>query len=429
MVVNAIYNMIDQVLIGWSDVGMLGIGATTVSFPLTTIMTALSLLFSVGCAAGFNLNLGKGDNAKAGRIAGTAISLGVIAGTALLVVSLLFLRPMLVLFGATEAIMPYAVDYTRIIIFGIPFGILSTIFSSLIRADGNPRYSMICMLSGAAFNLVFDPMVLFVFKLGLKGIAFTTSFGMVITAVMGAAYLLKSFRAVKLARDFFRIRFEEAKTTLSLGLGAMFNQAAMTVMQIVMNNTLRVYGENSAYGNDAIISCVGSINKLNMIFISVVVGVGQGCQPIIGFNYGAKQYDRVKKTYRTSMIIALTASLAVFLVYQLLPRQLLSFYGNNPDAFFDFGTLFLRIFMLMTFLNCVQPITASFLTSIGKAQKGLFIAMTRQVIFLIPLLILLPRFFGLEGILFAGPVSDFAAAATGIVLAFSEMKNMTKLQQ
>ena len=428
IVVNSVYNLIDQVLIGWSDIGMLGIGATTVSYPLTTIMTALSLVLSIGASANFNLRLGKGDKDGAGRVTGNAISLGVILGFSLFAVALIFLRPMLILFGTTEGIMPYAIEYTRIIIFGIPFGIISTVLNQMIRADGSPRYSMICTLAGAVFNLIFDPLVLFVFKKGIQGIALTTSLGMVISAVMGAAYFVKSFTSVKLVRDHFRIRISEIKAIVSLGIAAFLNQMAGMIMQIVMNNTLKVYGALSIFGSDAAISSVGSLNKFNMIFLAVAVGVAQGCQPINGFNYGAKKYHRVKQTYKIAVISVSIFSTLVFLCYQIFPRQILSFFGDNPDAFFDFGERYLRVFLCMTFLNGLQPVTSNLFTSIGKATKGSFISLTRQIILLVPLLIILPRFFGVEGILFAGPVADFAAAAVGVLLIRNEMKKMTQLQ-
>ena len=428
MVVNAVYNLVDQVLIGWSDIGMLGIGATTVSFPFTTIMNALGLVISVGCAANFNLSLGAGNKDRAARFAGNAISLGVIVGILFSIVALIFLRPLLTLFGATEDIMPYAVEYTRIIIFGIPFAILSSIFSLLIRADGSPRFSMVCMLAGALFYLIFDPIALFVFDLGIQGIAIATSCSMLLSAIMGALYFVKSFRSAKLVRDSFRIRWAEVKSICSLGTAAFINQIAMTAMQIVLNNALKKYGALSVFGSNAVISCVGSINKVNMIFHSILIGIGQGCQPINGFNYGAQQYDRVKRTYKLAFITASCLAACMFIVYQIFPKQILLSFGNNPDTFFEFGARYMRIYMFMTFLSGVQPITANFFTSIGKSKKGSFIALTRQIIFLIPLLLILPRFFGIDGVLYAGPIADFAAATVGILLVVNEMKKMTAMQ-
>jgi putative MATE family efflux protein len=429
MVVNAVYNIVDQVFIGWSDIGMLGIGATTVSFPLTTIATSVSLLLAVGGASLFNLSLGRGEPEKAGSTAGNVMILSVFAGILLFAASLLLLSPMLTVFGATEANMPYAVSYTRIIIYGIPFQILGTVLSHLIRADGSPRYSMVCMLSGAVFNFIFDPVFLFVFDMGIEGIALATSLGMVLSTSIGAVYVMRRFKNVSLNRASFRLTFGNVKAIASLGMASFFNQIALTVMQIVLNNTLKTYGGLSVYGSDIPIACVGSVNKINTIFLSVIIGIGQGCQPINGFNYGAKNYGRVISTYLTAVISGTAVAVLTFLIYQLFPVPILKVFGNNSDGFYEFGERFLRIFMFMSFFNGVQPITANFFTSIGKARKGLFISLTRQIIILIPLLLILPRFMGIDGVLYAGPASDFAAGAVGLALVSTEIRQMRKLEK
>lgn len=428
MVVNAIYNLVDQLYIGWSDIGMLGIGATTVAFPMVTIITAVSLMLAVGGASNFNLSLGRGNKEQAGRTAGTAMGTGAIVGVVLMILALIFLRPLLNLFGATEANMEYAVAYARIIVFGIPFQILSTIFGHMIRADGSPKYSMVVMISGAVFNIVFDYVFLFQWGMGIEGIALATSLGMVLSTILGLIYMLRSFHSAPLTKEMLIPRLPILKTICALGLASFFNQIAMTLMQIVLNNTLRHYGGISEFGSDVPIAVVGSVQKINGIFISIIIGIGQGCQPINGFNYGAKKYSRVKQTYKVAVTAATIVSVIVFTIYRFFPRTLLSVFGNNPEMFYEFGVRYLHTFMFMTFFNGFQPITSNFFTSIGKAQKGIFISMTRQIIFLIPLLLILPTFMGLDGVLFAGPISDFAAAALAIVLVIFEMKNMTKLE-
>jgi putative MATE family efflux protein len=429
MIVNAIYNIIDQVLIGWSNVGMLGIAATTVSFPMTIIVTAVSLLFSVGGASNFNLNLGEGKKDAAGSIAGNALSLGTVTGVVMMLLALIFLLPMLPLFGATEANMPLAVDYTIIVLFGIPFQILATITSALIRADGSPKYSMTCMLAGAIFNIVCDPFVLFVLGWGIKGIALTTMLGPVITTVMGAYYIYRRFKSVTLKKENFRLRFDNVKRIVALGLAAFFNQIAMTVMQIILNNALKTYGGASIYGSDITIAAVGSIGKINMIFLSICIGIGQGCQPINGFNYGAGNYDRVKRTYFVAIRWALFISAITFLLYQFFPRPLIMIFGDNPEAFYDFGTRYLRIYMMLAFLSGIQPVTSNFFTSIGKAYKGVFIAMTRQILFLIPLLVILPLYFALDGVLYAGPIAEVITAIVAIGLVAYEIKHLGQNKQ
>ena len=424
MLVSSIYNIIDQVLIGWSDIGMLGIAATTVSFPLTTIVMAVTMLLAVGGASNFNLKLGKGDKEGAGRIAATAISAGIVVGVVTMVLAFVFLSPMLDLFGATDANRPYTVAYTRIILFGIPFQAFSAITTFLIRADGSPKYSMACTMAGAIFNLVCDPMVLFVFGWGIEGIAMTTMLGPVISSVMSAFYMLKRFNSVKLKREYFRIKFESLKEIALLGLAAFFNQLAMTLMQIILNNALKTYGGASVYGSDIPIAVVGAVGKINMIFVSIYVGIGQGCQPINGFNYGAGNYDRVKKTYLTAITLSVTASTLTFLVYQLLPRQIMMIFGDNSELFYEFGIRYLRIYMMLNFISGIQPVTSNFFTSIGKAYKGIFIAMTRQILFLIPLLIILPRIFALDGILYTGPIADVVTVIVSVSLVVYEIRHL-----
>ena len=424
MVVSSIYNIIDQVLIGWSDIGMLGIAATTVSFPLTTIVLAVTLLFSVGGASNFNLKLGKGDKDGAGRFAGNAISAGIIVGVLLMVLAFVFLSPMLDLFGATEANRPYTVAYTRIVLFGIPFQVFSAITNFLIRSDGSPKFSMVCTLAGAIFNMVCDPIVLFVLGWGIEGIALTTMLGPVISSSMSAFYMIKRFNSVKLKREHFRIRFESMKRIVILGLAAFSNQLATTFMQIILNNALKTYGGTSIYGSDIPIAVVGAIGKINMIFVSIFVGIGQGCQPINGFNYGAGNYDRVKKTYLTAIRLSVIASTVTFLLYQLFPRQIMMIFGDNSELFYEFGIRYLKVYMMLTFLSGIQPVTSNFFTSIGKAYKGMFISMTRQVLFLIPLLIILPRVFALDGVLYTGPIADVVTVAVAIALVTYELRHL-----
>jgi putative MATE family efflux protein len=424
MVVNALYNIIDQVLIGWSNIGMLGIAATTVSFPMTTVVTSAALLLSVGGASNFNLSLGKGEKDTAGRIAGNALGMGLTIGVILMLLALVFLSPMLNLFGATDTNMPLAADYTFIVLFGIPFQILATITSSLIRADGAPKYSMACMLAGAIFNIICDPFVLFVLGWGIKGIALTTMLGPVISTVMGVFYIGKHFTSVQLKKEHFYFHFDSIRRIIALGLAAFFNQIAMTLMQIILNNALKTYGGASIYGSDVPIAVVGSIGKINMIFMSVCIGIGQGCQPIVGFNYGAGNYDRVKKTYFVAIKLSLLVSVITFLIYQLFPRPLMMIFGDNPEIFYTFGARYLRIHMVLAFLGGIQPVTSNFFTSIGKAYKGMFIAMTRQILFLIPLLIILPQFFALDGILYAGPIAEAVTAIVAISLVAYEIKHL-----
>lgn len=426
--VNAIYNIVDQIFIG-QGIGTLGMAATNVAFPLNTIATALALLFGIGGASNFNLSQGRGEAEKAGRIAGNALSLGVLCGLGLMAVSLALLRPLLSAFGATEQVMPYAVSYTWIIAVGIPFQIFSTCAGNLIRADGSPAYSMVCMLAGAVFNVIFDPVFLFVFGMGIEGIALATTLGMMLSSGMALFYLLRRWRSVPMKRADFRPRLDMARVICSLGAASCFNQLAMTAVQVTMNNVLRHYGAASVYGSEIPLACVGAISKLNIIFMAFVIGIAQGCQPINGYNYGAKKYDRVKRTYKAAVLFATACACVAFGCFQLFPRQIMGIFGSGSEEYFRFAERYLRIYMLFTFLNGIQPVTSNFFTAIGKANMGFWMSLTRQVLILLPLLVLLPMWLGIDGVTYAGPIADGCAAVLAIVFVWREIRNMTRLER
>ncbi len=422
--VSALYNIVDQIFIG-QGVGMLGNAATNVAFPLTTISTSIALLLGVGSASNFNLELGAGNKEKAGRIAGTGVTLMLAFGVTLAVLVIAMLHPLLMAFGATDNVLPYAQTYTGITTLGIPLVILTTGGSQLIRADGSPTYSMACMLTGAVINMVLDPLFIFGFDMGIAGAAIATVMGQAISAVMVILYF-RRFQTLKLTKTYFRPHGEYAKMIFSLGAAACFNQLAMTAVQIAMNNTLTYYGALSHYGSEIPLACVGVITKVNIVFMAFILGISQGCQPINGFNYGARNYARVKKTYFTATVIVLIISAVAFLCFQLFPQQIISIFGQGSEAYYEFAERYFRIFMLLTFLNGIQPVTANFFTSIGKATRGILLSLTRQIIFLLPLILIFPAIWGIDGVMYAGPIADGAAAILAAALVTGELKNMEK---
>ena len=426
--VNAAYNLIDQVLIGFS-VGMLGIAATNIAFPLTSITAATAFLLGSGGASNYSLKLGEGDKDAANKFAVNTISLLAIAGIAIGAFVLIFVKPLVYAFGATETIEPLALTYTTIIAIGMPFGIFTVGASSLIRADGSPRYAMICTVVGAVFNVVIDPIIAFVLKWGLAGLAWSTTIGQMMTAAIALYYFLKKSERISLRNINLLPKLYLTGKTCALGVTACINQLGISVLQITLNNTLRYYGSSSAYGSDIPLGSVGAISKLNVVLMAFTIGIAQGCQPIQGFNYGAKKYDRVKKTLRLALISASLVSTAVFLTFQLFPRQLMFIFGESDPLYLEFAARYLRIFMFMTFLSGIQPIAATFFPAIGKARHGLLISLSRQIVFILPLLLILPVFFGLDGALYAGPASDFAAACVSAFLIVNEMKKITALQR
>ena len=424
MLVSALYNIVDQIFIG-QGVGMLGNAATNVAFPVTTIATALALLLGIGGASNYNLEMGAGREKKASSIAGTALSTLVITGVILAVAVLLFLRSLLSLFGATTDVMPYAVDYLGITAVGLPFYALSIGGNHIVRADRSPTYSMTCVLTGAIINTILDPLFIFGFGWGIKGAAWATVIGQVISGILVVIYFGK-FRKMYLEMSMLKPSSECLKAIISLGMASCINQIAMAVVQIVLNNILRYYGGLSVYGSDIPIACVGVISKVNQVFMAICIGISQGCQPIWGFNYGAKKYDRVRLAYRYSVTACTVIATIFFLCFQLFPHQIVSIFGTGSDLYFQFAERYLKIFMFMTFANGIQPMSSGFFTSIGKAKLGIVMSLTRQVLFLLPLIVVFSLIMGIDGVMYAGPIADAAALSLAILFARRELVAMKK---
>lgn len=425
MLVSALYNIIDQLFIG-QGVGTDGNAATNIAFPFTTACMAVALLLGIGGASCFNLSLGMGQKKESGYYAGNAISMLIISGIAISAVTLAFLTPLLKLFGSPDEILPYAQDYVRVTTLGFPFLILTTGGGHIIRADGSPQMTMICNLTGAVINTGLDALFVLGFKWGMTGAAAATVIGQFISSVIVLAYLRK-FKTIKLTPEHFKPRFSYVKRISSIGMASCFNQLAIAIVQIVLNNSLKHYGALSVYGEKEPIACAGIIMKVNMIIFSIVIGLAQGTQPIESFNYGARQFDRVKKAYRLAVMAGGAISIIAFAAFQIFPRQILSWFGDGSDTYYEFGVKFFRIFLFLTWINCLQPISSTFFTSIGKPIKGVLLSMTRQIIFFIPFLFILPLKFGIDGIIYTGPIADGLSAIVAICMAIFEFRAMNKL--
>lgn len=426
MLVSSLYNIVDQIFIG-QGVGYLGNAATNVSYPLTTICLAIALLIGIGSASCFSLELGAGREEQAARTVGNAVSMMVFMGVLYVVAVEWFLTPLLTVFGATQEIMPYAESYTRITAAGMPLLILTNGLSNLARADGSPKYSMICMVVGAVINTVLDPIFIFVLHQGVAGAAIATVVGQLVSCLM-ALYYLKKFRHVKLERRHFIPCFRVYGRIASLGMNGSLNQLALTFVQIVLNNSLTYYGARSIYGSEIPLASCGIVMKTNAILLAIIIGIAQGAQPIIGFNYGAKQYERVRGIYRLALTWNVAISGIGFLLFQLFPRQIISVFGTGEPLYFEFAIRFLRIFLFMVTINGVQLQSSNFFAAIGKPVKGVILSLTRQVFFLVPLLLVLPFLFGIDGIMFAGPAADLAAFLVTMLLIRREMRHMKELQ-
>lgn len=427
MLVGALYNIVDQLFIG-QKVGTLGNAATNIAFPLSTSCIALALLFGIGGASCFNLSSGRGEKERAVHFIGNALVMLFLCGLALCVVTQLSLTPMLILFGAPEEVLPYAQDYVSIISFGFPFLLLTTGGGHLIRADGSPKMTMICNISGAVINTILDAVFVLGFNWGMKGAAYATVIGQIFSALLVIRYM-RHLRTAPLQWKHFKIEWQYIRQIISIGMASFFNQLAIMIVQIVLNNSLKHYGAASIYGESIPIACAGIVMKVSQIFFSIVIGIGQGTQPIESYNYGAKKYARVREAYYLACKAGAAISVISFLLFQIFPRQILALFGEGTEEYFAFGEKYFRIYLFFTFLNFLQPITSTFFTSIGKAIKGVLLSLTRQIILLLPLMLILPRFIGIDGIIYAGPISDGMAALIAVAMAVNEFIAMKRFEK
>lgn len=422
--VSALYNIVDQIFIG-NIVGHLGNAATTVSFPISTISTAIALLLGIGTASNYSIYKGRGDDERAERTVATGITgLLFFAGLELALV-MTFINPLLKLFGASENIFQYAYDYTSITSMAIVFIVFSIALSHIIRADGSPKYAMMLNVVGAILNIVLDYIFMVGLNMGIKGAAWATFIGQAVSFLL-ALYYIFFLKDNPIRKKDFKIHKEELAAILKLGSAACINQLAMVVVQIVMNNVMTHYGAMSKYGPDIPLAAVGIASKLYIVLIGFNIGLAQGGQPIIGYNYGAKIYRRVKDTYLTTIKISVIYSTMFFLLVEIWPQIFVNIFGKGNDLYMEFTIILLRITLIMTALNGLQPITANFYTSIGKARLGIFVSLTRQVLFYLPLIIVLPKIFGILGALYATPIADFIAFVLAMYFVVREFKAMSK---
>lgn len=426
MLVGALYNIVDQLFIG-HRVGELGNAATNIAFPFSTSCLALALLFGIGGASCFNLNMGRGEREKAPYFIGNSVVMMGICGVAMLIITKLFLSPLLTLFGSPADVLPLAEEYVGITAWGFPFMIITTGGGHLIRADGSPGMTMLCNLLGAVINTGLDALFVIGFGWGMTGAAYATIIGQIISAAVVICYIAR-FKTVHVGLRHLRPRWEYVGKTTAIGMASFFNQLAMMVVQIVMNNLLRHYGALSVYGESIPIAVSGIVMKVNQITFSIVIGLGQGAQPIISYNYGAHRYDRVKKAFRSALTVGAAVALTAFVLFQIFPTEIISMFGEGSPSYFDFGVKFFRVFLFFTWLNCLQPIASMFFTSIGRSVKGTFLSLTRQILFLMPPMIVLPMFFGIDGMLWSGPIADVLSAAAALILIIWEFRIMSKNQ-
>ena len=429
MLVSSLYNIVDQIFIG-QGVGYYGNAATTVAFPLTTICMAIALTCGIGTAARYSLYLGQKREEDAAKAVGNGICMMILFGLVYGCIIILFHEPILRAFGATENVYNYAVSYTRITAIGMPFLILMNGLSNIARAGGSPLYSMTTMLIGAVINTILDPVFIFVLDMKVEGAAWATVIGQIISCIFALLYLRKMKRT-RLSKEVFRLKLKEIGKTASMGMSNGLTQVSVTLVQIILNRSLVYYGEMSVYGGDIPLAGCGIVMKVNAIILAVIIGIVQGMQPIIGFNYGAKKYDRVKKTFNLAVACILAITVTGLAVFQFFPMTVLSVFGSgeNEELYFEFSVLFMRTYLIMLPLVGVQIVSSNFFSAIGKPLKGTILSLTRQVIFFIPLVLIFPLFMGLNGVMTAAPVADGISFVTVLIFLIREMKSMGKQEK
>lgn len=424
MLVNAIYNIVDQIFIG-QGVGYLGNAATTIAFPVVTIVLAAATMLGAGGSSYAAIKLGQGREQEAERTLGNVFLLLVVLGIFIAALGLLFLEPVVTIFGATAKTMDYAKDYTSIILMGVPFSMIGIGLSNMARTDGSPMFSMYSMLAGAILNTVLDPIFIFIFHWGVTGAAIATIISQVVSAIILIGYFIKKGR-MRLTKRSLRFSPRICVKAASLGMSSGIMQIAATILQIVMNNSLVYYGDHSNVGGDVALSAMGIVMKVNMILISFCIGIGVGAQPILGFNKGAKQFHRVKRTYLLAVSAASIICVLGWAIFLLFPATILKLFGTADVGFTTFAVKCMRIFLAGVFCAGFQGVSTSYFQATGQPIKASVLSMLRQLIFLIPLLFLLPPFFGLDGILYAGPIADIGAGLVVLIFVLYEMKQLNK---
>ena len=422
LLVNSLYNIVDQIFIG-QGVGYLGNGATNVVFPLVMIGLAFSLMFGDGASAYLSLKLGekKKDEAKIGI--GNGIALCVIVSVVFCAVTLIFLPVFLKIFGCTDNLRDYAMTYGRIIAIGFPFSMIGTTLNSIIRADGSPKYSMTSMLAGAILNTILDPIFIFVFHKGVAGAAIATVISQILTFVLNVAYI-KRFKSIKLDRDSIKLRPNVCKKVSALGISSFITQMSIVCVMTAENNLLGKAGAESKFGAEIPITVLGIVMKISQILNSIIIGIAAGSQPIFGYNYGAKKYDRVKQALKIVLGSSLVISTIAFILFQTIPDKLIAIFGSGDENYMEFACLAFRTYLFLCIFNGIQIPSGIFFQAIGKSTKSAILSLSRQIVILIPSMIILSHIFGLMGVLYAGPVADGIAFVLAAILIIREVKHL-----
>lgn len=416
LVVNSLYNMVDQIFIGNSPDGVNGLGnaATNVILPLMTVVMAVGLMIGDGCAAFMGLNMGKGKTDKAAHGVGNAVVLTVAFGVIFTILCQIFLEPLCWMFGATEASIDLCLGYGRPIVFGFTFLAIDMAFTSIIRADGRANISLIGMLIGCIANIILDPIFIFVFDMGVAGAGWATIIGQFLNAVYFIVCMLKC-KTVKLEKKHFKLSGRVIGKMCALGLSSFITQFALVIVIAVVNNTLKITGEASKYGADIPIAVMGIVMKVSQILVSIVLGLATGILPVISYNYGSGQHDRVKKLYKNALLVGTIVMTVAWIILELFPEQIVSIFGKQNELYMEFAHKCMQIYMAATFTVGVSIVTGIFFQSIDKPVQSTVLSLLRQIVILVPAVLILGAVGNVTTVLWAGPISDGVSCITSLI--------------
>lgn len=424
LVVNSLYNMVDQIFIG-NGVGYLGNAATNVILPIMTIVLAVGLMIGDGCAAYMGLNMGKGKTDQAAHGVGNAVVLTILFGVIYTIVCQIFLEPLCWMFGATEQSISYCLEYGRPIILGFTFLAIDMAFTSIIRADDRANVSLIGMLIGCAANVILDPLFIFVFDWGVAGAGWATIIGQILNAIY-FLFCMTRCKTVKLDKKHFKLKSKVCGKICVLGFASFITQFALVIVIAAVNNTLKVTGAASKFGSDIPVSAMGIVMKVSQIMTSIVLGLASGILPVISYNYGSGKLDRVKKLYKYAVIIGSIVMVIAWVILEGFPNQIIRIFGEQNELYMEFAHTCMRTYMLASFTVGISIVTGIFFQAIDKPIQSMVLSLLRQIVILVPAVLLLGATGNVLNVLWAGPISDGGACIASLVaLAMYWKKNFS----
>lgn len=419
MLFNSLYNMVDTIFVGRSG-GTLAIAGLAISFPIQMLIMAIAQTVGIGAASMISRNLGAGNQRKAEKVAGTSFGTITIASIFLTILGLVFLTPLLRIFGATDNILPYAIDYLSVIVLGTFFFTFGVSSSNIVRAEGNAKVAMFTMIIGIGLNIILDPIFIFGFNMGIRGAAIATVISQIISFIYLLSYFLRGKSILQIQRQDLAINFSLLPEMLSIGVSSFARTVAGSIFSIVLNNSL------AYYGTDLHIAILGVANRILMFLLMPLFGIIQGLQPIVGFNYGAKNPQRVKEGLKLAFFAATAIAILGFFIILLFTEPLLRLFNNDPSLISE-GVPILRTMVIFLPIIGFQIVGASLFQSIGKAKPALFLSMSRQILFLIPAILILPLFFKLPGVWYAFPLSDLLSAVVTLIWVWKEIQLLNNM--